>query len=114
MNASAQVGSSPCSPRFSPIRLDAQLSRNPSPASIDHASPGRNTRPLRRIASVLAAFVPALVATLLGALILGGPACAVEAVRVTLDAPAIDLTPMIERYRSDGDLIQIDSSRQRR
>jgi hypothetical protein len=65
---------------------------------------------LRRIAPVFAAFLTALIATLLGALILGAPARAVEAVRVTLDAPAIDLTPMIERYRSDGDLIQISTA----
>ncbi|MCJ2044336.1 EAL domain-containing protein [Methylobacterium sp. J-078] len=52
----------------------------------------------------------ALVATLLGLLAGIVPARAVEAVRVTLDAPAIDLTPMIERYRSDGDLIQISTA----
>ena len=39
-----------------------------------------------------------------------GPARAVEAVRVTLDAPVIDLTSAIERYRSDGDLIQISTA----
>ncbi|GBU17550.1 MULTISPECIES: sensor domain-containing phosphodiesterase [unclassified Methylobacterium] len=44
---------------------------------------------------------------LLGALV---PARAVEAVRVTLDAPVIDLTGAIERYRSDGDLIQISTA----
>ena len=38
------------------------------------------------------------------------PAAAVEAVRVAPDAPAIDLTPMIERYRSDGDLVQISTA----
>ncbi|ACA16798.1 diguanylate cyclase/phosphodiesterase with PAS/PAC sensor(s) [Methylobacterium sp. 4-46] len=35
---------------------------------------------------------------------------ALEAVRVSLDAQAIDLTPAIERYRSDGDLIQISTA----
>ena len=35
---------------------------------------------------------------------------AVEAVRVNLEAAAIDLTPAIERYRSDGDLIQISTA----
>ena len=38
------------------------------------------------------------------------PAAAVEAVRVTPQNVAIDLTPMIERYRSDGDLIQISTA----
>ena len=48
--------------------------------------------------------------TVLACLGVGSSAQAVEAVRVTLDAPAIDLTPMIERYRSDGDLIQISTA----
>ena len=39
-----------------------------------------------------------------------GPARAVEAVRVAPDSTAIDLTPMIERYRSDGDLVQISTA----
>ena len=38
------------------------------------------------------------------------PALAVESVRVTLDAPVLDLTPAIERYRSDGDVIQISTA----
>jgi diguanylate cyclase (GGDEF)-like protein/PAS domain S-box-containing protein len=38
------------------------------------------------------------------------PAAAVEAVRVAPEADAIDLTPMIERYRSDGDLVQISTA----
>ncbi|WP_409565211.1 EAL domain-containing protein [Methylobacterium sp. J-078] len=58
----------------------------------------------------MAVILSALVATLLGLLAGIVPARAVEAVRVTLDAPAIDLTPMIERYRSDGDLIQISTA----
>ncbi|AWN39279.1 EAL domain-containing protein [Methylobacterium durans] len=61
---------------------------------------------MRILATVLAALVTALV----GSLVLSIPARAVEAVRVTLDAPVIDLTPMIERYRSDGDLIQISTA----
>ncbi|MDF2597675.1 MAG: hypothetical protein K0Q54_498 [Methylobacterium brachiatum] len=56
----------------------------------------------------------ALLLTLVGALSLAvsasAPALAVEAVRVTLDAPVIDLTTAIERYRSDGDLIQISTA----
>ncbi|GEO98689.1 EAL domain-containing protein [Methylobacterium haplocladii] len=51
-----------------------------------------------------------LLSALLGALGISLPAQAVEAVRVKLDAPAIDLTPTIERYRSDGDLIQISTA----
>ncbi|GJE19385.1 hypothetical protein AIGOOFII_4133 [Methylobacterium marchantiae] len=61
---------------------------------------------MRRSLVVLTAFVSLLI----GTLGMGAPAWAVEAVRVTLDAPAIDLTPMIERYRSDGDLIQISTA----
>ncbi|WP_375454734.1 EAL domain-containing protein [uncultured Methylobacterium sp.] len=51
-----------------------------------------------------------LLLILAGACLSGGPARAVEAVRVTLDAPVIDLTGAIERYRSDGDLIQISTA----
>ncbi|GLS43667.1 EAL domain-containing protein [Methylobacterium brachythecii] len=54
--------------------------------------------------------VLAFLTALLGALGSTLPAHAVEAVRVTLDAPAIDLTSTIERYRSDGDLIQISTA----
>ncbi|MCE4222343.1 EAL domain-containing protein [Methylobacterium sp. C25] len=54
--------------------------------------------------------VLAFLTALFGALGLTLPAHAVEAVRVTLDAPAIDLTSTIERYRSDGDLIQISTA----
>ncbi|HYY83588.1 MAG TPA: PAS domain-containing protein, partial [Beijerinckiaceae bacterium] len=38
------------------------------------------------------------------------PAAAVEAVRVNREAAAIDLTPAIERYRSDGDEIRISTA----
>ncbi|HEV7873926.1 MAG TPA: diguanylate cyclase, partial [Enterovirga sp.] len=38
------------------------------------------------------------------------PASALEAVRVLPSATAIDLTAMIERYRSDGDLVQISTA----
>ncbi|ACL55314.1 sensor domain-containing phosphodiesterase [Methylobacterium nodulans] len=51
----------------------------------------------------------ALLVALAGAL-LPSAARALEAVRVGLDAQAIDLTPAIERYRSDGDLIQISTA----
>ena len=52
----------------------------------------------------------ALYLLLFGGLLFSGSARAVEAVRVTLDAPVIDLTTAIERYRSDGDLIQISTA----
>ncbi|UMY19189.1 sensor domain-containing phosphodiesterase [Methylobacterium organophilum] len=55
-------------------------------------------------------FVLLLLTALACALGTTGPARAVEAVRVTPNTPAIDLTPMIERYRSDGDLIQISTA----
>jgi diguanylate cyclase (GGDEF)-like protein/PAS domain S-box-containing protein len=35
---------------------------------------------------------------------------AVESVRVSVDATVLDLTPAIERYRSDGDVIQISTA----
>ena len=38
------------------------------------------------------------------------PGQAVESVRIDLQAKAIDLTPMIERYRSDGDEIRISTA----
>ncbi len=52
----------------------------------------------------------ALLLILVGGLVSGGPARAVEAVRVSLDQPVIDLTNAIERYRSDGDLVQISTA----
>ncbi|TNC10879.1 EAL domain-containing protein [Methylobacterium terricola] len=54
--------------------------------------------------------VLACLAALAGLLLSAPQARAVEAVRVTLDSQAIDLTPAIERYRSDGDLIQISTA----
>ena len=59
-----------------------------------------------RIASLALALLLALAASLLWP----SAGQAVEAVRVNLEAKAIDLTPMIERYRSDGDLIQISTA----
>jgi diguanylate cyclase (GGDEF)-like protein/PAS domain S-box-containing protein len=44
------------------------------------------------------------------AVVAPSPAAAVEAVRVNRDAAAIDLTPAIERYRSDGDEIRISTA----
>lgn len=37
-------------------------------------------------------------------------AWAIEAVRVTPERPALDLTRVIERYRSQGDVIQISTA----
>ena len=67
---------------------------------------GRKTRPLRKAFLALAVLVTAI----LSVLATSRDTWAVEAVRLTLDAPAIDLTSMIERYRSDGDLIQISTA----
>jgi diguanylate cyclase (GGDEF)-like protein/PAS domain S-box-containing protein len=73
---------------------------------------GRKYEALRFIQLALA-LVVALVALVLGPVILGplaNRALAVESVRVTLDAPVLDLTTAIERYRSDGDVIQISTA----
>ncbi|MFD6320319.1 EAL domain-containing protein [Methylorubrum thiocyanatum] len=63
-----------------------------------------------RTHSLVLAILTAVAGALAGLLGTTAPAHAVEAVRVTLDAAAIDLTPTIERYRSDGDLIQISTA----
>jgi diguanylate cyclase (GGDEF)-like protein/PAS domain S-box-containing protein len=56
-------------------------------------------------------FVALALAALLAAVAFPSKALAVEAVRVTLEATAIDLTPAVERYdRSDGDVIQISTA----
>ncbi len=60
-----------------------------------------------RPALALALAVMAALAALLGA---SAPASAVDAVRVNRDVTAIDLTSAIERYRSDGDVIQISTA----
>lgn len=94
----------PCGGGEPPIRLG----RSPPPLK-----PVVKNRPLRTLSLALA-LVLAILTAAAGSLayLLGttAPAYAVEAVRVTLDAPAIDLTPTIERYRSDGDLIQISTA----
>ena len=38
------------------------------------------------------------------------PAAAVDAVRVPVDVPVIDLTNVVERNKSDGDVIQISTA----
>jgi hypothetical protein len=66
----------------------------------------RTVRALPRLLP-LALALAAMILTSLAAVL---PAGAVEAVRVTPQSTAIDLTPMIERYRSDGDLVQISTA----
>ena len=63
-----------------------------------------------RTLSLVLAFLTVVAGSLAALLGTAVPARAVEAVRVTLDAPAIDLTPTIERYRSDGEMIQISTA----
>ncbi len=58
----------------------------------------------------IVSFAFTLLVALAGCLLWPSAGRAVEAVRVTVDAKAIDLTPMIEHYRSDGDLIQISTA----
>lgn len=103
MGRASSVGS-PCGGGEPPIRLG----RTPPPLK-----PAVKNRPLRTLSLALAlalAILTAVAGSLAGLLGTTTPAYAVEAVRVTLDAPAIDLTPTIERYRSDGDLIQISTA----
>lgn len=64
--------------------------------------PAKPAALLSRIGAVLAALV-VLCLSVSGAL-------AVEAVRVTPERPALDLTRIIERYRSQGDVIQISTA----
>ena len=51
-----------------------------------------------------------LLAFALSCLVLCEPARAVEAVRVSLDSTAIDLTPVVERFTGQGDRIQISTA----
>jgi diguanylate cyclase (GGDEF)-like protein/PAS domain S-box-containing protein len=60
---------------------------------------------LRTVLFALTCLIAAVVA-----LAAPSPAAAVEAVRVNREAAAIDLTPAIERYRSDGDEIRISTA----
>jgi diguanylate cyclase (GGDEF)-like protein/PAS domain S-box-containing protein len=77
---------------------------NPEDPTIS-AFPTKVLAALRLVHPILAAAL-ALLAILAAYL----PAHAVEAVRVTPDAAAIDLTPAIERYRSEGDEIRISTA----
>jgi diguanylate cyclase (GGDEF)-like protein/PAS domain S-box-containing protein len=60
--------------------------------------------------SKLALAVVAIAVLVLGPLSVPNRAFAVESVRVAADVPVVDLTPAIERYRSDGDVIQISTA----
>jgi diguanylate cyclase (GGDEF)-like protein/PAS domain S-box-containing protein len=66
---------------------------------------GRKTEALR-----IVSFAFSLLLALTACLVWPSAAEAVEAVRVAPESKAIDLTPMIERYRSDGDVIQISTA----
>lgn len=55
-------------------------------------------------------FVVALFLALCACVTFVAPGRAVEAVRADLEARAINLTPMIEHYSSDGDVIQISTA----
>src|SRR5215210_5347811 len=67
--------------------------------------PDERPDPLRTAYLVIAALFAAL-----ALLALPSPVWAVEAVRVNLDAAAIDLTPAIERNSSSSDIIQISTA----
>ncbi len=78
-----------------------RLYQSRSPGRPMQTPPAGHVSPLRILALLL---------ILVGGLASVGPARAVEAVRVGLDQPVIDLTGAIERYRSDGDLVQISTA----
>jgi diguanylate cyclase (GGDEF)-like protein/PAS domain S-box-containing protein len=82
--------------------LPAFLTGTDSPLPASH---GRKIEALR-----IVSFALALLLAMLSLGAWSSPASAVEAVRVTLDAKAIDLTPMVERYRSEGDEIRISTA----
>src|SRR3954464_15699391 len=67
--------------------------------------PDARPDPLRTARLAIAALLAAL-----ALLALSSTAWAVEAVRVNLEAAAIDLTPAIERYSSSSDIIQISTA----
>ncbi|MEA3041642.1 MAG: hypothetical protein QOC65_1131, partial [Sphingomonadales bacterium] len=88
-----------------PPRLAPELAGRYDLAFDPVVSCGRENHALRIVHLAVTGLIAAL------ALIVHlSPAAAVEAVRVSLDAPAIDLTGAIEHYRSDGDLIQISTA----
>src|SRR5918993_5634680 len=74
------------------------------------SQPSRRVRGERRQALRTLPFVIALFLSALAWLVAPSAGHAVEAVRVNLEAQAIDLTPMIERYRSEDDEIRISTA----
>jgi diguanylate cyclase (GGDEF)-like protein/PAS domain S-box-containing protein len=88
---------------FPTLPLAVAVDRTVSPS---HRTPNPRAPYALRPFRLLLAF--ALVA--IGAAIAACPAGAVEAVRVALDAPALDLTGIVEHYRSEGDVIQISTA----
>ena len=52
----------------------------------------------------------AAVLLLLGTLLASEPVRALEAINVKLDTPAIDITGMVEKYRGDGERIQVSTA----
>jgi diguanylate cyclase (GGDEF)-like protein/PAS domain S-box-containing protein len=66
---------------------------------------GRKTEALR-----IVSFALSLILASFMCLAFTHPVQAVESVRVDADTRAVDLTPMIERYRSDGDEIRISTA----
>ena len=66
---------------------------------------GRKTEALRIVSFAITCLLAALLW-----LALPGTGQAVESVRVDPGTKAIDLSPMVERYRSDGDEIRISTA----
>ena len=65
---------------------------------------------VKRLQISRAVHAVAAVLALAAALVAAEPACAVEAVNVRLDAPAIDLTAATERLKTDTDRIQVSTA----
>ncbi|MBS7702320.1 EAL domain-containing protein [Chelatococcus asaccharovorans] len=87
-----RVGS-PC------VGLAARVRLKNEPGAYPHESSA--LRVIRVLTLILGSLWLALAAS---------PAGAVEAVRVTLDEAAVDLTPVVEHYKSESDLIQISTA----
>ena len=87
----------------SPSRLALRLAGRYD--KLPDVGPDERHRALR-----IVSFAIALLLAALAVLACPRPAGAVEAVRVNINAPAIDLTPMVERYRSNGDEIRISTA----
>jgi diguanylate cyclase (GGDEF)-like protein/PAS domain S-box-containing protein len=92
------VNSLPCPRHVAPIPLTATPEEFPT-ESILSSTP----RYLRSGIAVFGLLMLALLSLL-------RPALAVEAQRVPLDVPVLDLTDVVERNKSDGDVIQISTA----